>query len=124
MQQWYDIRASVANVLLRNFDEFTMQKFCDTHVLRKHANTSRRSGEKIKLSDIRTNVMQHLHECHATVVQMKMKISHIRGNAVRHSHECLATVTQLSRDIRDIYFKNIPKLVNLSHICPFNETAT
>ena len=31
--------------------------------------TSRLSGEKIKLSDIRTNVARHSHECHATVIR-------------------------------------------------------
>ena len=55
---------------LRNFGELTMRNFCNTctnvmrvsynglaTVLRKHANTSRLSDEKIKLSDIRTNVV-------------------------------------------------------------------
>ena len=31
------------------------------------AKTSRLSGEKIKLSDIRTNVVRHSHECRATI---------------------------------------------------------
>ena len=65
-----DVRASVANLLPRNFGEFTMRKFRDTRtnvvrvshdgratVLRQHAKNSRLSGEKIKLSDIRTNVV-------------------------------------------------------------------
>ena len=34
------------------------------------AKTSRLSGEKIKLSDIRTNVARHSHECRATVVRI------------------------------------------------------
>ena len=36
--------------------------------------SSQLSGEKIKLSDIRTNVVRHSHECLATVVQMKTKL--------------------------------------------------
>ena len=125
-----NVRASVANLSPRNFGKFTMQNFCDTRtnvvrvsydgratVLRKHANTSRLFGEKIKLSDIRTNVVRHSHECRATVVRMQMKISYIRGKVVRHSHECLATV---ARNV----FKIRRKFANLSHKCPFNETAT
>ena len=34
------------------------------------AKTSRLSDEKIKLSDIRTNVTRHSHECRATVVRI------------------------------------------------------
>ena len=34
------------------------------------AKTSRLSGQKIKLSDIRMNVARHSHECHATVVRI------------------------------------------------------
>ena len=82
-------------------------------VLRKHANTSRLSGEKIKLSDIRTNVVRHSHECCATFVRMKMKINYIRGKVVRHSHECLTTVVQQSRDIFSKLYRN-------SRICRIN----
>ena len=70
------------------------------------AKTSRLSREKIKLSDIRTNVARHSHECRATVVRILMKISYIRGKVVRHSHECRATVARQSRDYRAIYFQN------------------
>ena len=55
-----DVRASVASLSPGNFGEFTMRNFRDTRtnvarvsydgratVLRKHANTSRLSGEKI-----------------------------------------------------------------------------
>ena len=41
---------------------------CRATVLSNRANTSRLSGEKIKLIDIRTNVVRHSHECRATVV--------------------------------------------------------
>ena len=57
--------------------------------------TSQLSGEKIKLSDIRTNVVQHSHECCATVVRIKMKISYIPGKVARLLH-----------DSRKIYFQN------------------
>ena len=69
-----DVRTSVANLSPRNFGEFTMRNFCDTHtnVARRSRNslakTSRLSGEKIKLSDIR--VARHSHECRATVVRI------------------------------------------------------
>ena len=98
-----DVRASVANLSPRNFGEFTMRNFRDTRtnvvrVLRKHANTSRLSGKKIKLSDIRTNVMGHSHECRATVVQIKRKISYTswgsRETLSRMSCDCRATYSR------------------------------
>ena len=73
--------------------------------------TSQLSGEKIKLSDIRTNVVQHSHECCATVVRIKTKISYIPGKVVR-----LLTVARF-------IFKIRPKFANLSHKCLFNETV-
>ena len=79
-------------------------------VLRNHANTSRLSGEKKKLSDIRTNVVRHSHDCCTTIVQMK--ISYIRRKVVRHSHEC-DYVSPLSRDI-------FSKLDRNSRICHIN----
>ena len=104
-----DGRANVANLSPQNFGEFTMQNFHDTRtnvvlvsqdgratVLRQHAKNSRLSGEKIKLSVIRSNVVRHSHECRATVVQIKMKIRYICGKVVRHSHECRATVVRQS----------------------------
>ena len=72
----WDVHGSVANLSPHNFGKFTMQNFCDTRmnivrvwyevratVLRKkNANTSRLSGEKIKLSNIHSNVTQLLYE--------------------------------------------------------------
>ena len=72
----WDVRGSVANLSPHNFGKFTMQNFCDTRmnvvrvwyevratVLRKKMrNTSRLSGEKIKLSNIHSNVTQLLYE--------------------------------------------------------------
>ena len=90
-----DACASVAKLLQRNFGEFTLRNFRDTRratVLRKHAKTSRLFGEKIKLSDIRTNVVRHSHGCRTSVIRIKMKISYIRGKVMRHSHECRTTV--------------------------------
>ena len=106
----------------RTGSEFTMRNFRDTRtnvmrvshngratVLRQHAKNSRLFGEKIKLSDIGTNVVPHSHECLATIKRiknLKMKIRYIRGKVVRHSHECRATVVRQSRDYREIYFQN------------------
>ena len=77
----------------------TMSCECLTMVARQSyenmRKTSQLSGEKIKLSDIRTNVVQHSHECCATVVRIKMKISYIPGKVVRLLH-----------DSRKIYFQN------------------
>ena len=123
MRRSHDIRASVANLSPRNFGEFVMRNCRDTrtNVVRRSrdslAKTSRLSGEKIKLSDILTNVVRHSHECRANVVRIEMIISYIRGKVVRHSHECRATI---ARHI----FKIISKFANLSHKCLFNETAT
>ena len=56
--------------------EFTMRNFCDTrtNVMRVshggRATASRLSGEKIKLNDIRTNVVRHSYECRSTLVRM------------------------------------------------------
>ena len=118
----HNVRASVANLSPRNFSQFTMRNFRDTRtnvvrvsydghatVLRQHAKNSRLFGEKIKLSDIGTNVVAHSHECRTTVVRiknLKLKIRYIRGKVVRHSHECRATVVRQSRDYREIYFQN------------------
>ena len=71
----WDVRGSVANLSPQNFG-FTMQNFCDarmnvvrvwyevraTVLRKKNANTSRLSGEKIKLSNIHSNVTQLLYE--------------------------------------------------------------
>ena len=70
MRRSCDVRASVANLSPQNCGVFTMPNSRETHTnvvrvsydgraifLRKHANTSRLSGEKINLSDIRTNVV-------------------------------------------------------------------
>ena len=75
------------NLLLRNFGEFTTKHF------RECRKTYRGGlpGEKLKLSEIRMIVVQHSHECLATVVRMKIKLIH--GN-VGHT-----TVARLSRDI-------------------------
>ena len=87
-------------------------------VLEKKANKSRLSGEKIKLSDIRMNGMRLSHKCLATVVQVRMKLSY-----PRETPECPVTVARVSRVVR--YFCKIrPKFATLSHVCPFNETAT
>ena len=86
-------------------------------VSKKHANTSRLSGEKIKLNEIRTNVVRQSHECRATVVRMKMKISYIRGKVVRHSHEC-----NESRATVAIYI--FSKLDRNSRICCINVHST
>ena len=61
-------------------------------------NNSLLSGEKIKLSDIQTNVVRHSNECLATIIGVKMKLSYI-------CHKCLATVMRLSHDSRQIYLK-------------------
>ena len=114
--------------------------FCDTRtnvvrvsyygretVLRKHVNTSRLSGDKVKLSDIRTNVMRHSHECLETVVQMKNE-KKLRSRESRETHSCLATVVQQLLDYRATVARHIskvrPKFAYLLHKCPFNETAT
>ena len=75
--------------------------------------TSQLSGEKIKLSDIRTNVVQHLHEYCATVVRIKIKKATFPGKSCDY---CMT--------VARFIFKIRPKFVNLSHKCLFNETAT
>ena len=118
-----ECRASVVRIFMRTGREGLVHVSCDGRatVLRKHANTSRLSGEKIKLSDIRTNVVRHSHECRATVVRMKMKISYSRGILSRMSRDCHTTVAprdchttvaRLSRDSREIYmyFQNYTEI--------------
>ena len=51
-------REILANLQCEIF-ETRARYVCRATVLRKHANTSRLPGEKIKLSDIRTNVVRH-----------------------------------------------------------------
>ena len=89
-------REILANLRCETFATL-VRMLCDSRatVLRKHENTSRLSGE-IKLSDIRTNVVRHSHEClFATVIRMKMK-----ATFVGTSWDTLANVLQLSHDSR------------------------
>ena len=129
-----ECRESVAAKFWRIYHaKFSRHSYeCRANIARRSrdslAKTSRLSGEKIKLSHIRTNVVRHSHECRATVVRIKMKISYIRGKVVRHSHECRATVVRQScyyrATVARYIFKIRPKFANLSHKCLFNETAT
>ena len=67
-------------------------------------------GDKINLSDIRTNVVRHSHECRATVVRIinenKLHSRESRETHSRMSRDCRATVARLSRDSSEIYFQN------------------
>ena len=131
-----DVRASVANLSPRNFGEFTMQNFCDTRlnvvrvsynrratVLRKHANTSRLPGEKIKLK-------RHSYKCLATHSRMLRDCPTNENENKLHSRESRETLSRMSCNCRTTVarytciFKIRPKFMNLSHECPFNETAT
>ena len=95
----YAVRASVAKLSPRTIGEFTSENLATlkrmsydsrTTVLRKYANNSR-----LKLSDIRSNVVRHFHaECLATVVRMKMKL--------KLSYDSRATI---ARQSRYIFFK-------------------
>ena len=128
-----DVRASVVNLSLQNFGKFTMQNFFDTHtnvvqvsydghvtVLRKHANTSQLSGERIKLRFIRTNVLRHSHKCVATVIRMKMKISYICRKVVKRYHEFPATVVRQLGDYSATVARYIFKIRPYSRICRIN----
>ena len=63
-----------------------------------------------KISDIRTNVVRHSHECLATVVRMKMKLKlhswERRETISRISRDCHTTVARLSSDSPEIHFQN------------------
>ena len=111
-----DVRASVANLSPRNFGEFTMRTFRDT----------------------RTNVVRMSHESRASVAQrsrdsLEKTCEHLwtiwRENKTKqHSYKCRATLLRMSQDcrvtlVRFFFFKIRPKLANLSHKCPFSETA-
>ena len=117
----FDVRASVANLSRRNFGEFSMQNFRDTRtnvvrvsydgratVLRKHANTSRLSGEKIKLklvSHWHVNFSRLFCDCRSTFVRVSRTCRgeilanlqcEIFATLVRMSCECRTTVTRQS----------------------------
>ena len=92
----------------------------NTNKQTKHANKLRLSGKKISLSDISLNVMRHSLDCLTTEVSMKTKLK--LHSWERHETEILS---QMFRACHSGYnFKIRPKFVNLSHKCPFNETAT
>ena len=116
-----DCRASVANLSPRIFGKFSMQNFRDTRtnvvrvsyddrttVLRKHANTSRLSGEKIKLklvSHWHANFSRLFCDCRSTFVRVsRTSRGEILANLqcgifatlVRMSCECRTTVTRQS----------------------------
>ena len=84
------------------------------------AKTSRLSGEKIKLSDIRTNV--------ARLARMSRDCRTNLNENMLHSRESRGTLSRMSRDCRTTIaryiFKIRPKFANLSQKCLFNETAT
>ena len=95
--QLYNVHASVMNLWLPNFGEFAMRQFRQTRtnvvvVMRKHANNSQLSGEKIKLSGICMSVVRHSHECLMTVTRV--------------SHICHLCVSRLSHDSHDLYLQN------------------
>ena len=64
------------------------------------AKTSRLSGEKIKLSDIRTNVARHSHECRATLARMSRDCRTNLNENMLHSRESRETLSRMSRDCR------------------------
>ena len=86
MQWSHNVRVNVANLSpLANLqcEIFATLVRVSHHSLETTCENMRLSGEKIKLSDIHTNVVQtfvpHSHECLATVVRIKIKIRYIRG---------------------------------------------
>ena len=75
VRQTYDVRANVVNLSPQHFGEFTVRNIRNTRtnavrmsydscatVVRKHANISRLSGDKIKVSGISMNVVRHFCE--------------------------------------------------------------
>ena len=106
-----DIPATVANLLPRNF--------CDTrtNVARVSHNglakTSRLSGEKIKLSNIRMNVAQHSHECRTNLNENKLPSRDSHETLSRMSCDSRATIARQSRNI-------FSKLDRNSRICRIN----
>ena len=74
-RQSHDVRASVANLLPRNFNEFTMRNICETPT-----NVVRQSR------DILAKTCEHLE---TICRENKTKL---------HSCECRATLSQMSRD--------------------------
>ena len=70
----------------------------------------RLSGEKIKLSEIRKNVVRHSHECLATVIRMKMKLK-------LNSWERHETISRMSRATVPRYiFKIRSKFKSLKNV--------
>ena len=85
-------------------------------VLRKDVNNSRLSGEKIKLNDIRTNVLRHTHKCLVSFIRMKMKLK-------LHLWERCDTLLRMSLDYRTyraIAQVTFSKLNRNSQICHIN----
>ena len=101
MRRSRDVRASVANLLLRNFGEFTMRNFRDTrtNVVRVSHNgrdslakTSRLTGEKIKLS---ATLARMSRDCRTNLNESRETLS-------RMSRDSRATIG----DSHAIYFQN------------------
>ena len=88
------------------------------------AKTSRLSGEKIKQSDIRTNVARHSYECRATLARMSRDCRTNLNENKLHSRESRETLSRMScdsratiaRQSRDIF----SKLDRNSRICRKN----
>ena len=98
-----DCRATVANLSLQNFGEFTMQNFRDTRtnvvrvlyelyngratVLRKHAYTLQNFGEFTmqNFRDTRTNVVRVLYDGRTTVLRKHANTSRLSGEKIKLS---------------------------------------
>ena len=122
VRQSSDVRASVANLSPRNFDEFTMRKFRDTstNVARQSRDSLDKTFEHLATIWRGNNTKRHSYECRetlsrcrATVMKIKLHSWERRETLSRMSHDSRATI---ARQPRDIY----SKLDQNSRICRIN----
>ena len=102
-----DTRASITSLSPRNFGEFTMQNFCDTHtnvmrvsydghatVLRKHPNTSQLFGEK----KIKTELTTHLKFNFWTISH-----THFQYHIHSSTHDQIFCNENMQTDSKNVY---------------------
>ena len=78
----------------------------ECHASVARAKTSRLSGEKIKLSNIRTNVARHSRDCRTNLNENKLHSRESRETLSRMSRDCRATVARPSHDSHAINLQN------------------
>ena len=97
-----DVRASVANLSPRNFGEFTMRNFRDTHmnVVRWWHDSLEKTCEHLATIWRESKTKRHSYECRVTLSRMSHDRRTNENENKLHSRESRETLSRRSRDCR------------------------